>query len=83
MTGATATQTLAPTAAIHTPHRIVVVGGGPGGLELVTRLGDTFGRRGKADVALIQKARTHLLKVGLDTIARFMTRRTEPHVKLH
>ncbi len=27
-------------------HRIVVVGGGAGGLELVTRLGDTLGKRG-------------------------------------
>jgi hypothetical protein len=27
-------------------HRIVVVGGGAGGLELVTRLGDKLGRRG-------------------------------------
>ena len=26
-------------------HRVVVVGGGAGGLELVTRLGDTLGRR--------------------------------------
>ena len=34
-------------------HRIVVVGGGAGGLELVTRLGDKLGRRRLADVALI------------------------------
>ena len=27
------------------PHHIVVVGGGAGGLELVTRLGDKLGRR--------------------------------------
>ena len=27
-------------------HEIVVVGGGAAGLELVTRLGDTLGRRG-------------------------------------
>ena len=69
MTGATATQTLAPTAAIHTPHRIVVVGGGAGGLELVTCLGDTLGRRRKADVALIEKARTHLWKPLLHEVA--------------
>jgi NADH:ubiquinone reductase (H+-translocating) len=25
-------------------HRIVIVGGGAGGLELATRLGDTLGR---------------------------------------
>ena len=26
-------------------HRIVIVGGGAGGLELATKLGDTLGRR--------------------------------------
>jgi NADH:ubiquinone reductase (H+-translocating) len=50
-------------------HRIVVVGGGAGGLELVTRLGDTIGRRGRADVALIEKARTHLWKPLLHEVA--------------
>jgi hypothetical protein len=40
-------------------HRIVVVGGGAGGLELVTRLGDTLGKERKAEVTLIEKARTH------------------------
>jgi NADH dehydrogenase len=34
-------------------HRIIVVGGGAGGLELVTRLGDRLGRRKVADVTLI------------------------------
>lgn len=29
-------------------HRIIVVGGGAGGLELVTRLGDKLGKRGQA-----------------------------------
>lgn len=42
--------------------RIVVVGGGAGGLELATRLGDTLGRRGLAEVTLIDRARTHLWK---------------------
>ena len=28
-------------------HRIVIVGGGAGGLELATRLGDTLGRRSR------------------------------------
>jgi NADH dehydrogenase len=45
------------------------VGGGAGGLELVTRLGDTLGRRGKADVTLIDKARTHLWKPLLHEVA--------------
>lgn len=44
------------------PHRIVVVGGGAGGLELVTQLGDKLGRKGRAHVTLIEKARTHFWK---------------------
>ncbi|NJO22540.1 MAG: NAD(P)/FAD-dependent oxidoreductase [Sphingomonadales bacterium] len=48
---------------------IVVVGGGAGGLELVTRLGNKLGRRGQANVTLIEKARTHLWKPLLHEIA--------------
>ena len=43
-------------------HHIVVVGGGAGGLELATRLGDTLGRRQRARVTLIDRSRTHLWK---------------------
>src|SRR4051794_35426759 len=50
-------------------HRIVVVGGGAGGLELVTWLGDRLGKRGKAEVALVERARTHLWKPLLHEIA--------------
>ena len=50
-------------------HHIIVVGGGAGGLELVTRLGDTLGRRGVADVTLIDKSRTHLWKPLLHEVA--------------
>ncbi|HET6518324.1 MAG TPA: NAD(P)/FAD-dependent oxidoreductase [Geminicoccaceae bacterium] len=50
-------------------HRIVVVGGGAAGLELVTRLGDRLGRRRKADVTLIERARTHLWKPLLHEVA--------------
>src|SRR5690349_1685554 len=50
-------------------HRIVIVGGGAGGLELATRLGDNLGRRGKADITLIDKARAHLWKPLLHEIA--------------
>jgi NADH dehydrogenase len=46
-----------------------VVGGGAGGLELATRLGDKLGRRGKADVTLIDKAPMHLWKPLLHEIA--------------
>ena len=41
-------------------HRIVVVGGGAEGLELVTRLGDRLGRRRCAEITLVNCARTHL-----------------------
>ena len=41
-------------------HRILVVGGGAGGLELVTKLGDKLGRKNKAEVTLIERARTHV-----------------------
>ena len=52
-----------------TPHRIVVVGGGAGGLELVTQLGDRLGKRGKAEVTLVERARTHLWKPLLHEVA--------------
>src|SRR4029077_16492918 len=43
-------------------HRVIVVGGGAGGLELVTRLGNKLGRYKRADVTLIDKYRAHLWK---------------------
>src|SRR5271166_375695 len=52
-----------------TLHRIVVVGGGAGGLELVTLLGDRLGRRSRASVALVDCSRTHLWKPLLHAVA--------------
>jgi NADH dehydrogenase len=46
-------------------HKIVVVGGGAAGLELVTRLG----RRRRASVTLVDSARTHLWKPMLHEVA--------------
>jgi NADH dehydrogenase FAD-containing subunit len=43
-------------------HRILIVGGGAAGLELATRLGDRFGKRGRAQVELLDRSRTHLWK---------------------
>jgi NADH:ubiquinone reductase (H+-translocating) len=40
----------------------VIVGGGAGGLELATRLGDRFGRKGRLRVTLVDRSRTHLWK---------------------
>jgi NADH dehydrogenase len=50
-------------------HHIVVVGGGAGGLELATWLGNALGKRGKASVTLIDRRRTHLWKPLLHEVA--------------
>ena len=49
--------------------RIVVVGGGAGGLELVTRLGDTLGKKGLAEITLVERNRTHMWKPLLHEVA--------------
>ncbi|NLJ93675.1 MAG: NAD(P)/FAD-dependent oxidoreductase [Aeromonadales bacterium] len=49
--------------------KIIVVGGGAGGLELVTKLGRKLGRTGKAEVMLVDKNRTHLWKPLLHEVA--------------
>jgi len=51
------------------PHHVVIVGGGAGGLELATRLGDKLGKSGKADITLVDKATTHLWKPLLHEVA--------------
>jgi NADH dehydrogenase len=53
--------------ATHARHRVVIVGGGAGGLELATRLGDRMGRR--VEVTLIDRNRTHVWKPKLHEIA--------------
>ena len=45
------------------------VGGGAGGLELATRLGDRLGRNRRAEVTLIDCARTHIWKPLLHEVA--------------
>ncbi|MNZ41712.1 NADH dehydrogenase [compost metagenome] len=50
-------------------HRIVIVGGGAGGLELATRLGRTLGKRGKAQVTLVDANLTHIWKPLLHEVA--------------
>jgi NADH dehydrogenase len=54
-------------------HRIVIVGGGAGGLELATKLGDRFASRKnsakKVSVILVDKNRTHLWKPKLHEVA--------------
>ena len=49
-------------------HRIVIVGGGAGGLELATKLGNDFGSD-KTSVTLVDKNRTHIWKPKLHEVA--------------
>ncbi len=49
--------------------KIVVVGGGAGGLELATQLGRKMGKKGKAQVTLVDRNRTHLWKPLLHEVA--------------
>jgi len=50
-------------------HRVVIVGGGAGGVELATKLGDTLGRGKRADITLVECARTHFWKPHLHQLA--------------
>lgn len=50
-------------------HHIVIVGGGAGGLELVTQLGDTLGKSKKAKITLVDQKLTHIWKPLLHEIA--------------
>ncbi|HEX8011201.1 MAG TPA: NAD(P)/FAD-dependent oxidoreductase [Casimicrobiaceae bacterium] len=50
-------------------HRIVIVGGGAGGLPLAARLGDTLGRLGRAEIILVDQYATHLWKPLLHEVA--------------
>ncbi len=49
--------------------RIIVVGGGAGGLELVTKLGRTLGRKRRAKVTLVDRKASHLWKPLLHEVA--------------
>lgn len=50
-------------------HHVIIVGGGAGGLELATKLGDSLGKRKKAQITLIDSTRTHVWKPLLHEIA--------------
>tara|TARA_R110002126_G_scaffold43555_10_gene124885 strand:- start:2752 stop:4047 length:1296 start_codon:yes stop_codon:yes gene_type:complete len=52
-----------------TPPRIVVIGGGAGGLELATRLGNKLGRRKHAHITLVDRNHTHIWKPLLHEVA--------------
>ena len=50
-------------------QKIIVVGGGAGGLELVTKLSRTIGKRKLAEVVLVDRSRTHVWKPLLHEVA--------------
>ena len=50
-------------------HHIVIVGGGAGGLELATKLGNKLGKRNKARITLIDAVLTHVWKPLLHEVA--------------
>ncbi|GAA5181404.1 NAD(P)/FAD-dependent oxidoreductase [Acinetobacter kookii] len=50
-------------------HKIVIVGGGVGGLELATQLGNTLGKSHQAHITLVDQKLTHIWKPLLHEIA--------------
>lgn len=66
-------------------HKIVIIGGGAGGLELATQLGDRFGKNAKAEICLIDPHLTHIWKPLLPEIAAgtLNTQQEETHYFSH
>ena len=64
------------------PHHIVVVGGGAAGLELVTKLGNTLGKRGQARITLVERSRTHIWKPLLHSVAAGSINRAQHELNL-
>lgn len=50
-------------------HKVIIVGGGAGGLELAAKLGNKLGKKKKADIKLIDCTLTHIWKPLLHEIA--------------
>jgi NADH:ubiquinone reductase (H+-translocating) len=53
----------------NAPHRIVIVGGGAGGLPLACALGDKLGRSAAAEITLVDQFATHVWKPLLHEVA--------------
>jgi len=49
--------------------KIIIVGGGAGGLELATKLGHKLGRKNKAEIILVDRNQSHLWKPLLHEVA--------------
>jgi NADH dehydrogenase len=58
-----------PSSSDPSQHRVLVVGGGAAGLQLASRLGKRFGRKGKVSVTLLDKSRVHVWKPLLHEVA--------------
>ncbi|ALO41303.1 NAD(P)/FAD-dependent oxidoreductase [Pseudoalteromonas phenolica] len=54
---------------INTHPNIVIIGGGAGGLELASKLGNKLGKSRRANITLIDKNRTHIWKPLLHEVA--------------
>ncbi len=63
------TPPLTPAAAPSGRPRVVIVGGGAGGLSLATQLGNKLGKKGLAEITLVDAARTHVWKPLLHQLA--------------
>ena len=50
-------------------HEILIIGGGAGGLELATKLGDSLGKKKVANITLVDAKKTHVWKPLLHEIA--------------
>jgi NADH:ubiquinone reductase (H+-translocating) len=50
-------------------HRVLIVGGGAAGLRLISLLGGSLGRRGKASITLVDRSRIHVWKPLLHEVA--------------
>lgn len=57
--------------------RILIVGGGAGGLELATRLGRTLGKKKRARITLADANMTHIWKPLLHEVAAGSLNSTE------
>ncbi len=51
------------------PHRVVIVGGGAGGLPLAAALGDRYGGGRRAEITLVDQGATHVWKPLLHEVA--------------
>ena len=60
---------MSPSAAAPDAHRVVIVGGGAGGLPLATGLGNRYGRGRAVEVTLVDRNATHVWKPLLHEVA--------------